>query len=346
MTAARIDGHEIKGIYKPMLKRLNLYLILYFGLILSACGGSTKTDDVAALRELSAAYTNAWKLDGLDAQKAAVMPLFTDDAVILPSGGKFILSGTDDIHSFWFPEGAPVARTFVFDQTVEGVTVSGDVGTFHGRSVLEMEFDGRDVNQSATYLATARRAPNGDWQFSRLMWTDQPQNKSTKTADAAAISEDRAAEIKQAAMDLFAYQLGRWDSRWDIYDGEGKIVRSFTGVEEFKPLVDDHSQMLINNVPEQDQTTYAMLSYNEIEHKIIFLNAGPRGDYWIMRQDPETGTMISEPHKNADGSEVIIKFSTLRQTADAFDVKMDISRDNGQTWQLVNKQYLTRKSDN
>ena len=326
-----------------VLKSLNVILLLGFGFILTACQYSAG-DDEAALRELSAAYTSAWKLDGLDAQKAAVMPLFTDDAVILPSGGKFILSGKDDIDSFWFPEGAPAAKTFVFDQTVEGVTVAGDVGTFHGRSVLEMEYDGRDIHQEATYMAAARRAPNGDWQFSRLMWTDKPLDKPAENDDAS-ISEDRAAEIKQAAMDLFAYQLGRWDSRWDIYDGDGNIVRSFTGVEEFKPLVDDHSQMLINNVPEQNQTTYAMLSYNEIEHKIIFLNAGPRGDYWIMRQDPETMTMISEPHKNADGSEVILKFSTLRQTAEAFDMKMDISRDNGQTWQLVNKQYLTRKSD-
>lgn len=159
---------------------------------------------------------------------------------------------------------------------------------------------------------------------------------------APVVDETRAAEIKQAAMDLFAYQEGVWNAKWDWYGPDGEIVGSIEGTEEFKPLVDEYSQMLINTIPSQNQTSYAMLSYNELEQKIIFLNVGAKGDYWIMRQDPETGTMISDPHLNPDGSEMIIKFTTLRQVEDAFDVQMESSTDSGETWTLGFKQYLTR----
>ncbi|NNE58546.1 MAG: hypothetical protein HKN36_10590 [Hellea sp.] len=163
--------------------------------------------------------------------------------------------------------------------------------------------------------------------------------------ETAVVDQTRAAEIKQAAMDLFAYQDGKWNARWDWYGPDGTIAGTTQGREEFSPLVDAHSQMLYTEVPAQNQTSYAMLTYNEVEQKIIFLNAGPKGDYWIMRMDPETGTMISDPHKNPDGSEMIIKFTTLRQVADEIDVQMETSTDNGQTWTLAFKQFMTRAKD-
>jgi len=150
-----------------------LHFPIIIALLLTACQSGT-SDPEAALRELNEAYTSGWKLEGLEAQKAAVMPLFTDDAVVLPSGGRFILNGKEELHDFWFPEGEPAATTIRFEQSVENIDVSGDVATFNGRSELEMTYKGQDINQSATYLAVARRTSSGEWQFSRLMWTDQP----------------------------------------------------------------------------------------------------------------------------------------------------------------------------
>lgn len=138
----------------------------------------------------------------------------------------------------------------------------------------------------------------------------------------ADISPEWALEIEKVAMDLFAYQAGTWTSKWEWVGPDGEVLGIMEGTEEFTPLVDKYSQMLTNKVPSMNQTSFAMLSYNPVEHKIAFLNVGANGDYWIMKQDPETGTMISEPHLNPDGVVMHLRFTTLRQEPDEMDVQM------------------------
>ena len=159
------------------------------------------------------------------------------------------------------------------------------------------------------------------------------------------ISDARAAEIKQAALDLFAWQEGRWASKWEWLDKDGNVVGTFEGEEEFKPLVDEYSQMMINRVPSQNQISYVLLSYNPVEHEIAFLNVGPKGQYWVMKQDPETMTMVSEPTLLPNGQEITLRFTTLRKDADSMDVQMERSLDRGQTWQVGFRQYMTRIKD-
>lgn len=156
------------------------------------------------------------------------------------------------------------------------------------------------------------------------------------------LDPERADEIEKAAMDLFAYQEGKWTSKWDWLGPDGKLLGTLEGTETFSPLVDGYSQMLTNTVPSMNQTSYAMLSYNPVEQKIAFLNVGAGGDYWIMKQDPETGTMISDPHTNPDGSVTLLRFTTLRQEPNEMDIQMESSMDGGKTWTIGFKQSMTR----
>lgn len=171
---------------------------------------------------------------------------------------------------------------------------------------------------------------------------NEPNLVVEAVTNSASMSPERAAEIKAAALKLFDYQEGHWNSKWEWLGPDGDILGTMQGTETFKSIIDENAQMLKSVVPAFEQTAYALLTYNEVEHKIIFMNAGAGGDYWIMKQDPETGTMVSEPHTNPDGTTTILRFTILRQTPDEMDIQMDSSKDGGQVWVVGFKQYMKR----
>lgn len=130
--------------------------------------------DETALHALSEAYVSGWKLGGTEAQKSAVLPLFSDDAVVIPSGGRLILKGHEEIAGFWFPDGAPPTIVPLFEHEVESVSVLGSHGTFQGISKLQFEYAGTSKYQEAVFLAVAQKSETGQWVFTHFMWTDKP----------------------------------------------------------------------------------------------------------------------------------------------------------------------------
>lgn len=153
-------------------------------------------------------------------------------------------------------------------------------------------------------------------------------------------SVDLAAE----AAKIFKNMDGIWDSKWDRLDKDGNVVGSFEGVETFSYLIDDKVQRLYTEIPSQNQRSEALLAYNNVAKKIVFYSVDQNGDYWLMKQDPITGTVQSEPHLSANGKSQIIRFTTVRQTADDLDVKMEMSVDNGATWRHLTNQYMKRRA--
>jgi len=147
-----------------------------------------------------------------------------------------------------------------------------------------------------------------------------------------------------AAKTLFAYQEGVWDSKWDWVDPEGKLLGSVEGVETFTTILDGAVQEILNEVPAFGPNTKAVMTYNHVEQKIIFFSIGAKGDYWLMKQNPVTGNMVSEPHANPDGSSQIIRFTTMRKIDNEMDIIMESSKDGGATWVKAFTQYMVRRA--
>lgn len=147
-------------------------LVIFIAVLVTACTGHSN-DDEAQLRALDNAYVAGWKLQGSDAQEAAIMPLLTADAVIMPGMGTDPSRGADAIRQFWFPEGAPPTNTFVFEHTPSDITIDGDLGVINGRYVLKFDYDGASYNQEGNYLTVAERQANGNWLASKLIWNDR-----------------------------------------------------------------------------------------------------------------------------------------------------------------------------
>jgi hypothetical protein len=185
--------------------------------------------------------------------------------------------------------------------------------------------------------------------------TTAPQTESEEitaenSADKPVITEEEVSpfsdeELKTKATELFAYQEGVWDSKWDYIDADGELLGTLEGVETFTTVLDGNIQELINDVPASKFKTKAYMTYNEQEKKILFVSIGPKGDYWILKQDVVSGDMVSEPHINPDGSTQTIRFLTVRKEDNEMDVVMESSSDEGETWTKMFTQYMVRRAE-
>lgn len=163
------------------------------------------------------------------------------------------------------------------------------------------------------------------------------QNTATFAQDGA--PEDPFAAKAKA---LFEYEDGIWHSRWERLDPEGNVVSEFEGTEAFTWYLGDTVVELATKIPATNTNSRALRFYNPVEKKIIFMSVDEGGDYWLMKQDVETEVVQSEPHKNPDGSEMIIRFTTLRKTDDEMDVVMHYSLDDSASWTKGAMQYMRR----
>jgi uncharacterized protein (TIGR02246 family) len=141
-----------------------------------ACRSSASREDSAGdVRSLGAvndAYRTAW----LAGDSAAVLRLFSPDAVLLPHHGDPPVVGLQAIQTFWWPPEAPPTTVTGMDITTDGADASSDRGVLWGRFTLTFSFevDGepRSVRNAGTYLMVLRRAPDGAWRITHRMWDD------------------------------------------------------------------------------------------------------------------------------------------------------------------------------
>ena len=163
-------------------------------------------------------------------------------------------------------------------------------------------------------------------------------------APAAARSQEAAETdaLAELAASLMAYEDGEWESRWEIFDADGEMVSEYVGTEVFTYTLDGKAALLETRSEGQSSWSQAVRFYNPQEKKIIFLSWSTEGDYWIMKQDVETGVVQSETKTLPDGRELILRFTTVRKTEDEQDVVMETSLDGGATWTLRTRQYLRR----
>ena len=149
-----------------------------------------------------------------------------------------------------------------------------------------------------------------------------------------------------AALELFKFQEGTWDSVWTMYDSTGSNTSVMEGTQTFAYLVDQHSQLMTTVIPDMNHISYNIRGYDPLEGEIVALMMGRKGDYWLMRQDPVTGVTVSDPHKNFDGTTIIRKFSRSAISDDAYELNLEVSEDGGANWYTRFKQKLTRREEN
>lgn len=143
------------------------------------------------------------------------------------------------------------------------------------------------------------------------------------------------------ADELHAYEAGTWQSRWERVDDAGNVTDVSTGVEIFSPTLNGTALELVTRIDGEEDWSRAIKFYNRKERKIVFIDVSSRGEYYVMKQDVETGTVVGRSQRPG-AEDSLFRFVTVRKTDDEMDVKMEFSEDGGQTWRHIRNQYMRR----
>jgi uncharacterized protein (TIGR02246 family) len=127
--------------------------------------------DVAAVRRANAAYPAAW----LANDSAAVMRLFSSDAVLIPHHGDPPVEGESAIRRHFWPPNSPYFRLDAFHMEPSEVVGCADLAFARGRFTIEYtaEADGvrKTYANAGNYLMVLRKRGNL-WLISRYIWDD------------------------------------------------------------------------------------------------------------------------------------------------------------------------------
>jgi uncharacterized protein (TIGR02246 family) len=154
---------------KTVLRYLVVFLIMASVQNVVWAGQGSDEEQVVAVYQ---SYARNWLLND-ETSPAAVMSLFTDDAIIMPHHGDPMRKGRDALSEFWFPGGELFGTIDRFDQEIERVEVAGDLATVFGRFGLAFTMDGSQKSVEGNQLAVMRRTSDG-WKIFAMIWNDPP----------------------------------------------------------------------------------------------------------------------------------------------------------------------------
>ncbi len=147
--------------------------LLFIGCAAPSAEGPLSEEDLTRVRSVIQAYAEAWKAG----DSAAVLGLFTEDAVIFPSGLS-PREGKQALREFWFPDDGSVTR--VLSYPIETIDAGGagthafttERGDLSFTYALGDFFVSRSSKAHATTLYS--KQPDGSWKIRHRMWTDLP----------------------------------------------------------------------------------------------------------------------------------------------------------------------------
>lgn len=149
-------------------------------------------------------------------------------------------------------------------------------------------------------------------------------------------------ELQKQATELLRKDVGIWKARWEFLDGEGNVASKAAGTQACEFTIKDRVLQIVIDVPELDLKSVTHRFFKPTDKLIHWLSVDKKGDFWHFIEDPVANTARSLPHLNPDGTNSVLRFSSLRETVDETDVLMELSNDE-QNWIPIFRQYRVRQ---
>lgn len=132
---------------------------------------SLPDEELQRVRDVIKQYAAAWEAE----DSAAVLALFTEDAVISPSG-LAPREGKQAMREFWFPDDSSTVQVHAYSIDVLQSGGSSDLAFSTEHATLSFTYTRNDmsVTRNARSYATTlyRKDEAGDWRIFHRMWTD------------------------------------------------------------------------------------------------------------------------------------------------------------------------------
>ena len=156
------------------------------------------------------------------------------------------------------------------------------------------------------------------------------------------LARQTAAEYPAEAKNRLEHIIGKWQSRWEYLDSTGAVVGSITGSEEAKYLIGEQVVEMTTVVPARNSTSKAWMFYNQNEQKFYLTSVDAKGDFWLLTGGLDQYVIVSQPKRQPDGRDMIIRFTHSNIQHDSAEALMEYSFDDGKSWRTGFRQYLTR----
>ena len=128
----------------------------------------TTETDIAAIREVVAAYHDSMEAEDLDAH----MAVFADDSEI-HRNSESVVFGKDSIRAVGAREFEQYDWDFEFSS--EEVEAAGDLGYYLGAyHLIQPAQDGETQTYYGSTMVILRRQADGIWKITRYMWNNRP----------------------------------------------------------------------------------------------------------------------------------------------------------------------------
>ncbi len=124
-----------------------------------------------AIEATNAKYGDAVK----KGDAAAIVALYTKDAIVLPDDGEMIQSSPAKIEEFWkasFRAGVKAAKLETLD-----VERAGDVAVETGRFAMTIQPEGKEATTAKGKYVVVWKHDGGSWKLHRDIWNSNPAPK-------------------------------------------------------------------------------------------------------------------------------------------------------------------------
>ena len=169
--------------------------------------------------------------------------------------------------------------------------------------------------------------------------------ESARAAASAELPGSPWPDVPAAARERLEHALGRWHVRADFYDSQANVVRTVEWENEAHYVIEGRLVLLTHDAPSLGMLSKTFLYYGQDDGKLHLVDVNQNGDLWLLSGDQDGSVIRSQPKKRADGHEIVIRFTHENVEPDSYEARMDYSLDNGKTWRLSQRQYLTRIGD-
>lgn len=148
--------------------------------------------------------------------------------------------------------------------------------------------------------------------------------------------------IPKEARSRLDHIIGKWELKTEYLNRNGDVRRTVTGTEEARYVIENRVVEITTVIPEQNLLSKAWQFYNTAEEKFYLTSVDANGDHWVLSGGLDAYVITSQPKKQANGRELIIRFTHTNIQTDSFEAIMETSIDGGESWWTRYRQYLTR----